>query len=42
MYIAATNPMGLSDKDISKEILERELDIAKESAFVEKRKPEQM
>ena len=41
MQVAAMNPMGLSDKDISKEILERELDIAKESARKEG-KPEQM
>ena len=41
MQVAAMNPMGLSDKDISKEILDRELDIAKESARKEG-KPEQM
>ena len=41
LQVAAMNPMGLSDKDISKEILERELDIAKESARKEG-KPEQM
>ena len=41
MQVAAMNPMGLSDKDISKETLERELDIAKESARKEG-KPEQM
>ena len=41
MQVAAMNPMGLSEKDISKEILERELDIAKESARKEG-KPEQM
>ena len=41
MQVAAMNPMGLSDKDISKDVLDRELDIAKESARKEG-KPEQM
>ncbi len=41
MQVAAMNPMGLSEKDISKEILDRELDIAKETARKEG-KPEQM
>jgi len=41
MQVAAMNPMGLSEKDISKDILDRELDIAKESARKEG-KPEQM
>ena len=41
MQVAAMNPMGLSDKDISKDILDRELDIAKETAIKEG-KPEQM
>jgi len=41
MQVAAMNPMGLSDKDISKDILDRELDIAKETARKEG-KPEQM
>ena len=41
MQVAAMNPMGLSDKDISQDILDRELDIAKETARKEG-KPEQM
>jgi len=41
MQVAAMNPIGLSDKDISKDILDRELDIAKESARKEG-KPEEM
>ncbi len=41
MQVAAMNPMGLSDKDISKDVLDRELDIAKETARKEG-KPEQM
>ncbi len=41
MQVAAMNPIGLSEKDISKDILDRELDIAKESARKEG-KPEQM
>ena len=40
MQVAAMNPMGLSDKDISQDILDRELDIAKETARKEG-KPEQ-
>ena len=41
MQVAAMNPMGLSDNDISQDILDRELDIAKETARKEG-KPEQM
>tara|TARA_B100000945_G_C20425386_1_gene620244 strand:+ start:528 stop:1403 length:876 start_codon:yes stop_codon:yes gene_type:complete len=41
MQVAAMSPMGLSDKDISQDILDRELDIAKETARKEG-KPEQM
>ena len=41
MQVAAMNPMGLSEKDISQEVLDRELDIAKETARKEG-KPEQM
>ena len=41
MQVAAMNPIGLSDKDISQDIIDRELDIAKETARKEG-KPEQM
>jgi len=41
MQVAAMNPMGISEKDISKEVLDRELDIAKDTARKEG-KPEEM
>ena len=41
MAVAAMNPMGISEKDISKEVLDRELDIAKDTAKKEG-KPEEM